>query len=227
MKITGLLALALFVAPAGAQTRYDAEAVRLNNRGVAEMSQQMTERAAPLLPRHSRRIQGWRRRPSTRALRCWRCKSWTRQRRLLQQAHCARPGERSGMVQPGPGRSTRPMNWSRRLASFQQAVKLDPAGCGFLLLRGRLLSGVEGLRQGDCGIPEGADDRSAARLGGVCRWRALCNAREDGRGQGSLQALSAFDQHQDRRADGARRTASRATTRPWRQLRSMRRETSR
>jgi tetratricopeptide (TPR) repeat protein len=31
---------------AGAQTRFDAEAVRLNNRGVAQMSQQATERAA-------------------------------------------------------------------------------------------------------------------------------------------------------------------------------------
>jgi len=45
--MTGALALALFVASAaGAQTRYDAEAVRLNNRGVAQMSQQATERAA-------------------------------------------------------------------------------------------------------------------------------------------------------------------------------------
>jgi tetratricopeptide (TPR) repeat protein len=45
--MTGSLALALFVATAaGAQMRYDAEAVRLNNRGVAQMSQQATERAA-------------------------------------------------------------------------------------------------------------------------------------------------------------------------------------
>jgi len=34
--MTGLIALALFVATAaGAQARFDAEAVRLNNRGVA------------------------------------------------------------------------------------------------------------------------------------------------------------------------------------------------
>ena len=31
---------------AGAQARFDAEAVRLNNRGVAQMGQQFTERAA-------------------------------------------------------------------------------------------------------------------------------------------------------------------------------------
>jgi len=43
----GPLALALFVAATvGAQTRFDAEAVRLNNSGVAQMSQQATERAA-------------------------------------------------------------------------------------------------------------------------------------------------------------------------------------
>jgi tetratricopeptide (TPR) repeat protein len=47
--MTGPIALALFVATAtaaGAQARFDAEAVRLNNRGVAQMSQQFTERAA-------------------------------------------------------------------------------------------------------------------------------------------------------------------------------------
>ncbi|MGA7830394.1 MAG: FG-GAP-like repeat-containing protein [Terracidiphilus sp.] len=47
MRINGLLALAFFVASfAGAQMRFDAEAVRLNNRGVAEMGQQFTDRAA-------------------------------------------------------------------------------------------------------------------------------------------------------------------------------------
>ena len=48
MKIAGPLALALISAAtilAGAQERFDAEAVRLNNRGVAEMSQQFTDRA--------------------------------------------------------------------------------------------------------------------------------------------------------------------------------------
>jgi tetratricopeptide (TPR) repeat protein len=49
MRMTGPLALAFLVAAAaaaGAQTRYDAEAVRVNNRGVAQMGQQTTERAA-------------------------------------------------------------------------------------------------------------------------------------------------------------------------------------
>jgi tetratricopeptide (TPR) repeat protein len=49
MKMTGRFALAFLVAAAtaaGAQARFDAEAVRMNNRGVAEMSQQTTERAA-------------------------------------------------------------------------------------------------------------------------------------------------------------------------------------
>jgi tetratricopeptide (TPR) repeat protein len=48
MRMTGALALAFFaaVAPlAGAQARFDAEAVRLNNRGVAQMGQQFTDRA--------------------------------------------------------------------------------------------------------------------------------------------------------------------------------------
>jgi Tfp pilus assembly protein PilF len=47
MKNVGLLALVLLMAIAaeGAPVRYDAEAVRTNNRGVAEMSQQFTERA--------------------------------------------------------------------------------------------------------------------------------------------------------------------------------------
>jgi tetratricopeptide (TPR) repeat protein len=49
MKMTGPLALALFVAIAtgsGAQARFDAEAIRTNNRGVAQMGQQFTDRAA-------------------------------------------------------------------------------------------------------------------------------------------------------------------------------------
>jgi tetratricopeptide (TPR) repeat protein len=47
--MNGPLVLALVAAVAaasGAQTRFDAEAVRLNNRGVAQMGQQFTERAA-------------------------------------------------------------------------------------------------------------------------------------------------------------------------------------
>ncbi|MGD0829735.1 MAG: FG-GAP-like repeat-containing protein [Terracidiphilus sp.] len=49
MRMTGALALGCFVAAvtaAGAQARFDAEAVKMNNRGVAEMGQQTTERAA-------------------------------------------------------------------------------------------------------------------------------------------------------------------------------------
>jgi len=49
MRTNGALALALFAAvaaAAGAQARFDAEAVRANNRGVAQMGQQFTERAA-------------------------------------------------------------------------------------------------------------------------------------------------------------------------------------
>ncbi len=48
MRICGAVALgiACAAAVAGAQARFDAEAVRLNDRGVAEMSQQFTERAA-------------------------------------------------------------------------------------------------------------------------------------------------------------------------------------
>ncbi|MGA9072296.1 MAG: FG-GAP-like repeat-containing protein [Terracidiphilus sp.] len=47
MRMIGPLALVLLAATAaGAEQRFDAEAVRLNNRGVAEMSQQFTDRAA-------------------------------------------------------------------------------------------------------------------------------------------------------------------------------------
>jgi len=47
MRITGPVALALLAAvTAWAQARFDSEAVRANNRGVAQMGQQFTERAA-------------------------------------------------------------------------------------------------------------------------------------------------------------------------------------
>jgi len=47
LRISGPLALVLWmvVAARGAETRFDADAVRANNRGVAEMGQQFTERA--------------------------------------------------------------------------------------------------------------------------------------------------------------------------------------
>src|ERR1700690_1340578 len=47
MRIGGQVVLTIFLATAaGAQQRFDAEAIRLNNRGVALMGQQFTERAA-------------------------------------------------------------------------------------------------------------------------------------------------------------------------------------
>jgi tetratricopeptide (TPR) repeat protein len=49
MRMTGPLAFAFLfaaVTAAGAQAQFDAEAVRLNNRGAAQMGQQLTERAA-------------------------------------------------------------------------------------------------------------------------------------------------------------------------------------
>ena len=47
MRVGCSLAMAIVVisVTAGAQARFDAEAVRLNNRGVAQMGQQFTERA--------------------------------------------------------------------------------------------------------------------------------------------------------------------------------------
>ena len=41
-----LVVFAVVAAECGAQARFDAEAVRTNNRGVAQMGQQFTERAA-------------------------------------------------------------------------------------------------------------------------------------------------------------------------------------
>src|SRR5580692_10231561 len=46
MRFSGLLIVAILVARAGAQTGGNAEAVRLNNRGVAQMGQQFTDKAA-------------------------------------------------------------------------------------------------------------------------------------------------------------------------------------
>jgi len=53
----------------GATARYDADAVRLNNKGAAEMSQQFTERAAASFAAAFKRDPNWRRQPSTTASR--------------------------------------------------------------------------------------------------------------------------------------------------------------
>ena len=53
---------------AGAQAPFDHDAVRLNNRGVAQMGQQFTERAAETFAESFKKDPDWRRQPSMKAL---------------------------------------------------------------------------------------------------------------------------------------------------------------
>ncbi len=180
MRMTGQAALVLFAVTAtaaGAQARFDAEAVRLNNRGVAQMGQQFTERAADVVCR------GLQEGPQAGA-------------GGDQRGHCAAGPAKAGRGQEGarsrPSRwsrttrrrgttwalpSTRATSWSRRSTSFQQAVKIDPRDADSYLFRGRLLPGDEGVRQGHRDFPESAGDRPAARFGGVSAGARLAALR--------------------------------------------------
>ncbi len=65
-----LVLMAAAAAMAAAQARYDAEAIRLNNRGVAQMGQQFTERAADTFAEALKKDPKLARRRSTRVSRC-------------------------------------------------------------------------------------------------------------------------------------------------------------
>ena len=132
------LGLVFILIPAiGAATpaRFDAEAVRVNNRGVALMGQQFTERAADTFAQAFAKDPKMAQAAINEGIALMALQKLEEAKKSLQQAIALDPGNAQAWYNLGlaqhSGNETEPA-----LASFQQAVKLDPRDAdSFYLLR--------------------------------------------------------------------------------------------
>jgi tetratricopeptide (TPR) repeat protein len=128
MRINGLAALAFLtvaVIAAGAQVRFDAEAVRLNNRGVAQMGQQFTEKAADSFADAQKKDPKLAQAFINEGIALMTLQKLDEAKKSLQQGIALDPASAQAWYNLGlaqhAGNELDPA-----LASFQQAVKLDP-----------------------------------------------------------------------------------------------------
>jgi len=128
MRICGpaaLVVLAVLATAAGAQTRFDAEAVRLNNRGVAQMGQQFTEKAADSFAQAFKKDPKLAQASINEGIALMTLQKLDEAKKALQDAIALDPNQPQAWYNLGlaqhAGNETEPA-----LASFQQAVKLDP-----------------------------------------------------------------------------------------------------
>lgn len=128
MQVAGACALAVLAmgqATAGAQSRVNAEAVRLNNRGVAEMGQQFTEKAAADFAESFKQDPKLAQAAINEGIALLNLQKLDESKKYLQQAIALEPANPQAWYNLGlaqhAGNELEPA-----LASFQQAVKLDP-----------------------------------------------------------------------------------------------------
>ena len=128
MRTAGPLALVLFVATAavcGAQAHFDAEAVRINNRGVAQMSQQFTERAVASFAEAFQKDPKLAQAEVNEGIALMALQKLEEAKKALQTALALDP--RSAQAWYNLGLAQHAGNeLEAALASFQQAVKIDP-----------------------------------------------------------------------------------------------------
>ncbi len=135
-RIVGLAALVLIAATAaGAQARFDAEAVRLNNRGVAQMGQQFTERAADSFAQAMKKDPILAQAAINEGIALLALQKLDEARKALEQGIALNPGSAQawynlGLVQHA-GNELEPA-----LKSFQRAVMLDPRDADSLYFEG-------------------------------------------------------------------------------------------
>jgi tetratricopeptide (TPR) repeat protein len=128
MRIGGPLALVLVMAAAttaGAQARFDAEAVQLNNRGVAQMGQQLSEKAADSFAESFKKDPKLAQAAINEGIALLYLQKLDEAKAYLQKAIALDPGNAQAWYNLGlaqhAGNELEPA-----LASFAQAVKADP-----------------------------------------------------------------------------------------------------
>ena len=128
MRINGLVALAFLVVgviPAGAQVRFNAEAVRLNNRGVAQMGQQFTEKAADSFAEAQKKDPKLAQAFINEGVALMTLQKLDEAKKSLQQGISLDPANPQAWYNLGLAQHAA-NELEPALASFQQAVKLDP-----------------------------------------------------------------------------------------------------
>ncbi len=179
MRKTGTLAFMLLVGMAAhcaAQTRFDAEAVRLNNRGVAQMGQQFTERAAETFAEAFKKDPKLAQAAINEGIALMALQRLDEAKKALQQATALDPN--SAQAWYNLGLAQHASNELGAGAGQLSAGGEDRSqGCGLLLFRGRLLPGDEAVRQGHRDSSKGRwrSIRCMRRLS--LSWRGRCNAR--------------------------------------------------
>ncbi len=128
MRIGGRVALVFLVAAAamaGAETHYDAEAIRLNNRGVALMGQQFTERAEQSFAGAFKKDPKLAQAAINEGIALMTLQKLPEAKKALREALALDPGNPQAWYNLGLAQHS-DNEVDAALASFQQAVKLDP-----------------------------------------------------------------------------------------------------
>jgi tetratricopeptide (TPR) repeat protein len=128
MRIGGRVALVILVAAAamaGAETHYDPEAIRLNNRGVALMGQQFTERAAQSFTEAFKKDPTLAQAAINEGIALMTLQKLPEAKKALRDAIALDPNNPQAWYNLGLAQHT-DNEVEAALASFQQAVKLDP-----------------------------------------------------------------------------------------------------
>ena len=126
-RFVGSLALAFVAAAAtaGGQQRFDAEAIRLNNRGVALMGQQFTEKAADSFAEAIKKDPKLAQAGVNDGIALMTLQKLDEAKKVLQGALVLDPNSAQGWYNLGLAQHA-DNELEAALASFQQAVKLDP-----------------------------------------------------------------------------------------------------
>jgi tetratricopeptide (TPR) repeat protein len=126
-RTTGTVALVLLAAAAMAkpEARFDADAIRLNNRGVAQMGQQFTERAADSFAEAFKKDPKLAQAETNEGIALLTLQKLDDAKQALQQAIALDPASAQAWYNQGLAQHAG-NELEAAVASFQQAVKIDP-----------------------------------------------------------------------------------------------------